>query len=301
MLTCFVPTLSAISSDCRPLFALARQIEGQTEVKFDFSTCRFLRAEAVAFIGGLIRLIQERGGVVYVYWETIPSAVRANLAQNGFLRAFGLPDEPWVGNSIPYLEHAAQDPFGFSSYIRAAWLSRGWVGMSELLINQITSNVSEAYVNAFEHSGSPVGVHCCGQHYPKRKRLSLTMVDFGVGIPFKVRQFKAAETGLRKLSAQNCLEWAFQSGTSTRLGGMSGGLGLYNLCQFVTLNRGKLDFYSHEGRAEMQNGTLSFTEMADHCPGSMVTVELLCDDRYYLLGSELQSYNPFTDHDDPFR
>lgn len=293
MHTCYVPTLTALSSaTCAPLFSVAREIRGKSEVTFDFSTCRFLRPQAVAFLGGLIRLAQHHGGVVYILWDTMIPAIKANLAQNGFALAFGGAGKPWAGNSVPYLEHTALDPRAFADYIHNAWLGRGWVGVSELLANQITGNVSEAYINAFEHSASPTGVQCCGQYFPKMKRLSLTMVDFGVGVPFNVRQFKASEFG-ENLSAASCLEWAFQSGTSTRAGAIAGGLGLHNLCQFVSVNGGELDFYSHDALCVLRDGTISFTDRPDHFPGTMVTVELRCDNRYYLLGSELASHNPF--------
>ncbi len=294
MPVCYVPTLSARSADCGNLFQLWREFGRlRQDVTFDFSVCRFLRPQAVAFLGGLIRLIEYRGARVVVRWDTMTPAVVANLAQNGFRQAFDGTTNPWRGNSVPYLHHPARKPEEFSNYVHQAWLGRGWVGMSGKLADLMTSSMSEAYVNAFEHADSPVGVHCCGQFFPSFKVLSLTMVDFGVGIPEKVRRFKAAELPGAHLSGEQCMKWAFQRGASTRLGGMSGGLGLDLLREFITVNKGTLEFYSHEGRACVTDEATHFSNCDDYFEGTMITVLLRCDDRYYALGSELASLNPF--------
>lgn len=294
MPVCYVPTLSAKSADCGSLFTLWREYGRVThDVTFDFSTCRFLRPQAVAFLGGLARLIEHRGGKVVFRWETLLPAVAANLAQNGFMQAFQHTQSPWKGNSVPYLYHPTRSPEAFSDYVHQAWLGRGWVGMSGKLADHMTSSMSEAYLNAFEHADSPVGMHCCGQFFPGFKVLSLTMVDFGVGIPNRVRRFKKAELPGVHLAPAQCMEWAFQQGASTRLGEMSGGLGLDILRNFVTVNKGTLEFYSHEGRAFVEDGATQFSNCDDYFEGTMITLLLRCDDRYYALGSELASLNPF--------
>lgn len=294
MTICQVPTLGAYSADCGNLFSLWRTFNrAGLDVIFNFSTCNFLRPEAVAFLGGLAQLVEHRGGRVAFEWDSLTPAVRANLAQNGFIKAFSGPATPWVGNSVPYLAHRECAPGAFSAYVQQLWLRRGWLGMSDQLVGHVTSNVSEAYVNVFEHAQSAVGVHCCGQYFPKLKILSLTMVDFGIGIPQNVRRFIGSKTGMSNVSASKCIEWAFQRGTSTRSGESSGGLGLDNLCNFVKVNNGSLEFYSHDGRASLRNRSVAFSDCADYFEGTMVTVRLRCDDRYYVLGSELASLNPF--------
>jgi len=291
---CHVPTLSARSADCGGLFALWREFgRERQDVAFDFSGCYFLRPQAVAFLGGLARLIEHRGGQITFRWETLRQAVATNLAQNGFMAAFNYSQGPWKGNSVPYLYHPSRDAGTFSDYVHQAWLGRGWMGMSGKLADHMTSSMSEVYLNAFEHADTPVGVHCCGQFFPSFKVLSLTMVDFGVGIPNRVRRFKKDELPGVHPSASQCMEWAFQRGASTRQGGLSGGLGLDILREFVTVNKGTLEFYSHEGRAFVEDGTTQFSNCDDYFEGTMITVLLRCDDRYYALGSELASLNPF--------
>jgi hypothetical protein len=75
-------------------------------------------------------------------------------------------------------------------YLKMKWIGRGWVQVSPLLRDVIVGTVWEVYANAFEHSQSEIGVLSCGQHYPKLDLLKLTVLDFSVGIPFNVREFK---------------------------------------------------------------------------------------------------------------
>jgi hypothetical protein len=48
--------------------------------------------------------------------------------------------------------------------------------MSPQLINRIVGKVWEIYENAFEYADSPLGVFTCGQHFPTRRELTLTVL-----------------------------------------------------------------------------------------------------------------------------
>ena len=74
-------------------------------------------------------------------------------------------------------------------YLKVKWLRQGWVHVVNYCKAAIAGSVWEIYTNAFEHAQSPIGVFSCGQHYPRRKELQLTVADFGVGIPSTVRLF----------------------------------------------------------------------------------------------------------------
>lgn len=283
--------------DFDELFRLWKRFSaGGTEVCFDLHRCRFLRQNAVAFLGGLARLIEYRGGRVQFNWDIVDDAVAANLAQNGFMAAFGVPRPPWLGNSIPYREDSRFDPHNYQRYLAEMWLGPGWVNVSAPLRDAIVGNMAEVYLNAFDHSQSPVGAFTCGQHFPKIGELNLTIVDFGVGIPSNVRLFKANEFSPEKLSATKCMEWAFQLGTSTRperpdLGPC--GLGLDLLREFVQQNEGRLEMFSHEGYVRVADGQVSFGERPTFFEGTLVNISLRCDEKYYCLASELSNEPPF--------
>jgi hypothetical protein len=298
-----VPTLNDKGWHFDQLFGLWRDLaQDRVAVRFDFSDCRFLRQNAVAFLGGLVRLIEYRGGCVDFAWDTLQPDVRANLAQNGFMEAFGGPGRSWSGNSIPFREDPCQNPAPaqrcrlVQRFLSDQWLGRGWVSVSPGLSNAIVGQMAEVYMNAFEHSGSRIGVFSCGQHLPRNRELNLTVVDFGVGIPGNVRLFKADDFGPERLSAAKCMEWAFQRGTTTKPGKPGPGprgIGLDLLREFVQQNGGRMEMFSHEGYVCVAGGRVSFAERLVFFEGTLVNISLRCDESYYCLASELPNERPF--------
>jgi hypothetical protein len=205
------------------------------------------------------------------------------LQQSGFTRIFGGPSAASVGHTVPYREDLSQqNGDAIAKYLLQSWLGRGWMNISDLLTAAIVGRVWEIYANAFEHGHSAVGVITCGHHYPNYKELSLTVVDFGDGIPANVRNF------LKKpISAADALRWAFARGNTTKRGGTSRGLGLDLLKEFVKLNDGRLEFYSHDGRALITRDSDEFADVPVSFRGTMATITFRCDDLRYQFASEV--------------
>ncbi len=274
-----VPTINDEPSDFDRLFHPWQQIEEKgilfEEVRFDFSNCRFLRQNAVAFLGGLAHYIEHNAGTLTFAWETLRADVRQNLAQNGFMAAFGRPMRPWVGNSIPYRRDSVLDRDGVTEYLRDKWLGRGWIQVAPSLRDAIAGSVWEVYANAFEHGHSPIGVVSCGQRYPDLGRLKLTVIDFGVGIPYNVQRFK----GNPRIAPERALEWAFQRGTSTAPG--SRGLGLALLQEFVEQNHGRLEIYSQHAYAVLTRESAQFLARSTNFGGTIVNISISCDESVY--------------------
>lgn len=274
-----VPTVNDKLSDFDCLFQLWHQVNDNcSEIIFDFSKCEFLRPNAVAFLGGLIRLIESRHGKVTFNWHTLHNNVRMNLQQNGFMHVFGDDVEPWQGNSVPYREDQYQNSNALVDYLAEQWLGRGWVNIDPYLRSAIVGTVWEIYANAFEHGKTEIGVFSCGQHYPKLGELKLTVVDFGVGIPSNVRDFKNSS-----LPADETLKWAFQFGTTTRRGGVTGGIGLDSLKKFVKMNEGKLEIFSHDGYVMIDKTQETYQGRQTFFGGTLVNITLKCDESYYSL------------------
>jgi len=288
-ITINVPRLNDNSYDFDTLFRFWQQIDQATapEVTFTFTNCDFLQQNAVAFIGGLVRLIQRKGGTAYFAVRTIQDRVRTNLEQNGFLHALGFADPPWDGNSIPYREDLTYNHNEFAEYLSDRWLGRGWVRISDVLKTHITQPVIEAYINVFDHAQSPVGVLTCGQRYPYKKLLKLAMVDFGVGIPHTVRAYLKQP----EMTAADALRWAFQPGTTTKDGKtLARGIGLKYLKSFIEENRGRLEIYSDTGYVCIANGSENFADHPLGFRGTLIQITLTCDAKYYKLPIE-QDYD----------
>ena len=288
-ITLSIPTINDYTTaDFDALFNLWNQANNDNmDVTFELSQCEFLRHNAVAFLGGLARLIEERHGKVTFDWPTLKNNwLRTNLAQNGFMAAFGHSSGPWSGNSIPYREDKFLDKNNMMDYLKIMWLGRGWVHVSEQLRNAIVGRVWEIYDNAFMHAQSSIGIFSCGQHYPRHHELKLTVVDFGVGIPSNVRLFFRDDPRAKSLSAANCLKWAFQRGTTTKPNGTSRGMGLDLLKEFVKINKGKLEIFSHEGYALIDETQEIFMNRQTFFEGTLVNISFRCDESYYHLASE---------------
>jgi hypothetical protein len=283
-----IPTLNDGASDFQQLFAIWSQANGYFEdVCFDFSSCNFLRPNAVAFLGGLARLIESRLGSVTFDWSTIRSnAVMTNLCQNGFAGSFGYPSSSWNGNSIPYREDKSLDMNGIMDYLTYNWIGKGWVHVSERLRDAIAGKMWEVYNNAFEHSGTEIGVFSCGQHYWRQNDLILSVVDFGQGIPAKIRNYVGNDPRAQSLPADACLRWAFARGNSTCPGDVARGLGLDLLKEFVRINQGKLEIYSNEGYAIVDNSGVRFENRAILFEGTVVHITLRCDENLYRFSDE---------------
>jgi signal transduction histidine kinase len=278
-----IPTINDKPKDFDCLSQLWQKVQAETEeVIFDFSHCYFLRQNAVAFLGGLARLIESRGGKVTFNWETLKNHVCMNLKQNGFMYAFNAGEKPWLGNSIPYREDLSEDSDGLINYLAEDWLGRGWVHVSDILTAVIVGITCEIYANAFEHGKTNIGVFSCGQHFPRLRELNLTVVDFGVGIPQNVRDFVKNND----LPADEALKWAFQKGTTTRGGQVTGGIGLDYLKQFVHINKGKLQILSHDGCATIDENGEVYENKQSFFGGTLVNITLLCDESLYALDFE---------------
>jgi hypothetical protein len=288
-----IPTLNDMPHDFARLFGIWNEANDYFEdIRFDFSQCRFLRPNAVAFLGGLARLVESRFGSVTFDWGTLhDSAVMTNLCQNGFAGTFAYPSSGWDGNSIPYREDKSLDMNEIMDYLTYNWIGKGWVQVSDRLRDAIAGRMWEIYSNAFEHSGTEVGVFSCGQHYWRQNDLILSAVDFGRGIPSNVRSFlrqHVDEALVSKLSGAACLKWAFERGNSTCTGGVARGLGLDLLKEFVRLNQGKLEIYSNDGYAIVDKDGERFENRDLAFEGTVVHITLRCDENLYRFRDETE-------------
>ena len=281
-----IPTTWNTSDHCNKLFELWDQISqlplrNNLHIEFSFHKCKFLSHNGVAFLGGLAHFIEDNGGTVLFAWDTLEPDIRMNLAQNGFLNCFGESQEPWAGNSIPYRRDTQQDKSVIMDYLLDKWLGRGWLKISPQLQDVIAGQVSEIYGNAFEHSQSKIGIFSCGQHYPSKGCLELSVIDFGVGIPTKVRSLPKNSS----YSSEEALKWALQFGNST-VPDMCRGLGLNLLQEFVKCNHGILKIFSNDIYVKItDNDDAKYKKQKVHFSGTLINITLKCSETYYCLDS----------------
>src|SRR5688572_8143866 len=136
-----VPTLRQRATDRDWLFRLEQMLRGaHLDVEFRFSGCKHLQQSAIAFIGGLSRLVESRGGTVAFRWDTLSPRVLRPLQQNRFAEIFGGPPGRSAGHTVPYREDRSQENGDqIARYLLGDWLGRGWMNISELLTAAIVS------------------------------------------------------------------------------------------------------------------------------------------------------------------
>jgi len=277
-ITLNIPTINDSHNDFINLFKLLAQIEKceNTEIIFDFSECKFLRQNAVAFLGGLAKLINHRGGKAKFSWHTMQDKIHKNLEQNSFVFEFSGFADGWVGNCIPYRQDLCNDiddrVVEVMNYLDDQWLGRGWIDIEPHAKNEVIQTVLELYRNAFDYSRSEIGIFTCGQHYPAIHQLKLSIIDFGVGIPHNIRLHLQKEDML----AEKALRWAFQGGNTTRQGSGGYGLNMATLKSFVKEKKGKIDIYSHEGQISIDPWGEIHQNSSTFFKGTMINISLQC-------------------------
>ncbi len=284
-----VPKIYHSSDCCQSLFELwwsvHQKLEASPALTLDFQNCSFLSHLGVAFLGGLAQDVRAKGGQLDFDLETLKPSLRTNLSQNGFLHSLEAGPPCWRGNSIPYRNDLWQDDAALMTYLLKDWLSQGWVNISPKLQEAIAGQVWELYANAFEHSLSAIGVFSCGQHYPQRRELHLSIIDFGRGIPKNVQTLSQNAF----LDSTEALKWAFQPGTSTVVQGISRGTGLNSLQSFILSNGGNLKIFSNDGSINIRDNEIKVETRAINFSGTLINIAFKCDESYYCLASEDQN------------
>ncbi len=274
-------------SDFTKLCQIWEQVQGHDlDVMLDFSQTNFLRPNAIAFFGGMVRLVQARGGRVKTTGSQISERLRSYLWYSEFLPTFLPQQYPTIQwpTVVPFREHRELDPLVIRKYLTEKWLKQEWIDASPRLRQVIIEHVSEIYTNAFEHAQSPIGVLSCGQYYPKLKQLALCVVDFGQGVATNVRRFLKNDT----MEVTDVLKWAFSESMSTKMDqGISRGMGLHLLKNFVQMNKGTLQIYSNDGRVLIDEKKEVYEDFSPAFRGTIVQINLQCDGRYYVLPSEV--------------
>lgn len=280
-----VPTITSDREGFVKLFDAAANIIESDVSRVDFSRCRFLPPPAVAILAGAV-LLARRKRRVQLLTSTMDSDVGRVLSQNGFLALLEETGSRPKSNAIPIRTDTRADADSFIHYLRDEWLERGWpVKLSARLQDEIISRVIEGYVNAFDHAASPVGTVTVGQYFPNLRKLQISLVDFGIGIPTSVRHH-FAEPEAARIPAYNAMKWAFQRGTSTKSGDLGRGLGLDLLREFIKANDGRLEVYSNEGYVEIKQGLDVFQNWPGDFRGTLLNIEIQCDERAYVLSDE---------------
>lgn len=205
------------------------------------------------------------------------------LERNGFLSFFGNEKKTDFNNTtIPYQVLSIEDDRYFNNYVFKEFLSKSGVpDMTEMLKKKLTESIYEIFINAKIHSTTD-RIFVCGQYFPHYKKIEFMLTDIGIGIKNVVnRRFNS------DLSAIQAIEWAIEDRNTTK-DGVSGGIGLALLHEFINKNKGKIQIVSNDGFWELSTSGIIKSSFKYEFPGTMINIVVQTNDKSsYMLYDEI--------------
>jgi len=281
-----LPTVHSRQDGYERLAELARETSSlsASRLELDLSRVGFFDANMAAPLGAVLARVADRFNAIEVV--NVPEMVERILRKNEFLTNYRYPAlDDANRTAIPFRRLQRSDGGLFSDYVQRHLRGKGIPQMSEGLGKVFKKKIFEVFQNAVIHSESELGIFVCGQFFPQKQILDLTIADAGIGIRENVRRFFDS----KKISSVAAIRWALQEGRTTKRGPQPGGLGLKFLQDFVRLNKGRIQIASRFGFYEFDNGQESFSKMAADFQGTAVTIEInTADTASYVLASEIE-------------
>jgi signal transduction histidine kinase len=284
----YLPTIYSNQEGYEYLAELAKATHSlfADRVELNFSRVGFFDANMAAPLGAILARIADDLNSVEIV--DVPPLIERVLRKNRFLTQYhyqSLDDSNRT--TMPFRRLQLSDEGLFEDYVKRELRGKGIPRMSEGLGKVFKKKVFEVYQNAVIHSGSTLGIFVCGQFFPQKQKLDLTITDAGIGIRENVRRFLRA-----KISSVGAIRWALKEGHTTKEGSQPGGLGLKFLHEFIQLNKGRIQIASRFGFYEFRKGKETFEKMAADLPGTSVTIEINTGDTAeYCLESEVTPEN----------
>jgi hypothetical protein len=224
-----------------------------------------------------------------IKFDYIDIKIKEILLKNRFLSYFGYSRiEDNHQTTIQYLKLKITDGKYFKNYIVDELIGRNELPrMSELVKEKITEAIYEIFVNAQIHSDSNY-IYTCGQFYPRENKIEFTIADMGIGFKKKVNdRFKS------NLTSTQAITWATKDKNTTKIG-VTGGIGLALLTEFIAMNKGKMQIISDDGFYQFEINGEEMKIFNGIFPGTIVNLQFRTDDNgSYVMKSEFDTEDIF--------
>lgn len=286
-----IPSIADSAGAFQKLFNICEQVRKTDSVILDFSECKTLSHNGQALLGGVIALAQKQNRKVRIEMGKAEQRTQEHIRSSGLLRLYGDDSHQIPDHVISF--RTFESPQRVKTYLND-WLSKGRLNIGDQLQVDLLGRVYEIYVNALEHGDCPSGVCSCGRYEVTNKKLKLCIVDYGKGVKRSVQDYVQRLRGLPELpliADKACLQWAFERGNSTK-GVPNRGVGLDLLQEFVGINKGRLELYSHRAYGAFQEGRMQFSPQMAEFNGTAVNIEFNCDDMYYDYDKGIEDVEP---------
>lgn len=240
-----------------------------------------------AALGGILDVFTDR--INTIKFDFISSEVKEILLKNDFLSYFG--HSRIIDNhhtTIRFLKLKLTDGKYFNNYIIDELIGRVELpNMSHLVKDKITEAIYEIFVNAQIHSDSKY-IYTCGQFYPRENKIEFTIVDTGIGFKRKINNRFGSN-----LSSIQAIKWAIQDRNTTKIG-ITGGIGLALLKEFILKNKGEMQIISDDGFYQFDSSREQMHLFNGSFPGTIVNLQFKTNDvNSYIYRNELDNSNIF--------
>lgn len=259
------------------------------EIHISFKYVFWFEANLVAILGAIIENLEERKNKVLIIDSTFFTNKNDILSRNGFLPHYGINTISLNNSStqIPYKKFKEGEPHLYNEYIQKELLENNDFPRHSLRLgSEIKRNIYELFENARTH-GKCKNIHTCGQFYPQRKKLHITIVDTGKTIINNVKEFLKID-----MNSSECINWAMKTGNTTKIGNTPGGLGLGLIFEFINVNKGKIQIVSSNGYWELREGKISKYDLDFSFDGTIANLEFdLTENKHYSFRDEITELN----------
>lgn len=240
-------------------------------LELNFSGVSWFDANMAAPLGAVLARVLDRYNSVSIV--DLAWGQRSILQRNGFLGGFGYTaPNHYAGTIMPYARFKTIDINRFYDYLDEHLQGKGMPEMTTDFSLRFQQSLGEVFINAQTHSDSELGLFICGQFFPTKQRLDISMADAGITIPGRIsRRFKMRVNHLK------ALRWALVEGNTTKED-TPGGVGLKLLRQFVDRNGGCFQIASGGAFWQFKRGKEEFQELGYQYPGTVINLEVYTAD-----------------------
>lgn len=257
-----------------------------SKVLYDFDSCRDVDANLASMLGAMLDRLTDLGYSMFVNSPKNRVALKS-LSRIGFLKAFEVTSNiEEKENFIKYCRFEVDEYKEFKQYILEDLIKKKrFPHCTEKAAEKIIENIYEVFANAVTHGGSKY-IYSCGESHERNGSPTLEFAISNIGrtvsdnVNKLMRDRQAGE-----LDDAEAIKWAFAEGHTTKL--VPGGLGLAILRDFISLNRGRIQFASGRGVVELDGPDFAMYSLSNAIPGTVVNLSFNCSDKNsYFLKSE---------------
>lgn len=218
----------------------------------------YLKNKSISFTGGSEKLNAHLDRIKFKnYWKTGFARDRFTFTQNQ--TTFCL----WKISKIM-----------MSSYSMHAQNYYGRTSFKGKDLSPLAMNLDEVFNNIFDHSQSLVDGYIITQYFPRAKKLSFSVCDLGVGIPYSVNSY-LKEQNKPTLPDEDAISKSLEQGFTVKSTPRNRGFGLNNILELTESSNGYLRITSNSGHFEKRAGNNSANfNIGINLKGTLVRVDI---------------------------